>query len=113
MSEFELSLLRQRARAAFEQKVRRGCVLWRVPVGFVRTDTDQIERVPDRQGQQAVPLVFQKVRELGSARQTRLWLRDARIRVPAIVPSPGGEKIVWQLPGASRIHQMLRKPSYA
>ena len=30
MSEFELSLFRQRAREAFEQKVRRGCVMWEV-----------------------------------------------------------------------------------
>jgi DNA invertase Pin-like site-specific DNA recombinase len=113
MSEFELSLLRQRAREAFEQKVRRGCVLWQVPIGFVRTDEDQIEKVPNRQVQQAVQLVFQKFRELGSARQTMLWFRDAQIRVPAIVPSTGGEEIVWQLPNESRIHQMLRNPIYA
>jgi DNA invertase Pin-like site-specific DNA recombinase len=94
MSEFELSLLRQRAREAFEQKVKRGCVLWQVPVGFVRTDTDQIEKAPDRQVQQAVQLVFQKFRELGSARQTMLWFRDAQIRVPAIAPSTGSENIV-------------------
>jgi DNA invertase Pin-like site-specific DNA recombinase len=34
MAEFELGLLRQRARAAFEQKVKRGFTLWEVPVGF-------------------------------------------------------------------------------
>jgi hypothetical protein len=28
MSEFELSLFRQRAREAFEQKIKRGCALW-------------------------------------------------------------------------------------
>ena len=38
MSEFELGLLRQRAREAFEQKVRRGFALWEVPVGFIRTE---------------------------------------------------------------------------
>jgi hypothetical protein len=113
MSEFELSLLRQRAREAFEQKVRRGCVLRRVPIGYVRADTDQIEKVPDRQVQQAVQLVFQKSRELGSARRTVLWLRDAQIRVPALVLSPGGEELVWQFPNESRIHQMLRNPLYA
>jgi DNA invertase Pin-like site-specific DNA recombinase len=110
MSEFEVSLLRQRAREAFEQKVRRGCVLWQVPIGFVRTDEDQLEKVPDRHVQQAVQLVLQKFRELGSARQTLVWLRDAQIRVPALVLSPGGEEIVWQLPGESRIPQMLRSP---
>ena len=43
MSEFELGLLRQRAREAFEQKVRRGFALWEVPVGFIRTEEGQIE----------------------------------------------------------------------
>jgi DNA invertase Pin-like site-specific DNA recombinase len=38
MAEFELGLFRQRARAAFEQKVRRGFTLWEVPIGFIRTD---------------------------------------------------------------------------
>ncbi len=46
MSEFELSLLHQRAREAFEQKVKRGCVLWQVPVGFVRTEEYQVEKSP-------------------------------------------------------------------
>src|SRR5262249_13562756 len=100
MSEFELSLLRQRAREAFEQKVKRGCVLGQVPVGFVRTDTDRIEKVPDRQVQQAVQLVFQKFRELGSARQTMLWLRDAQIRVPVIVPSTGGRRSCGSCPAS-------------
>src|SRR6266849_7714439 len=31
MSEFELGLLRQRAREAFEQKVKRGLALWELP----------------------------------------------------------------------------------
>ena len=54
MSEFELGLLRQRAREAFEQKVRRGFALWEVPVGFIRTEEGRIEKTPDRQVQQAI-----------------------------------------------------------
>jgi DNA invertase Pin-like site-specific DNA recombinase len=62
MSEFELSLFRQRAREAFEQKVRRGCVMWELPVGFVRTSDDRVEKSPDRQVQAAIQSVFQKFR---------------------------------------------------
>ena len=58
MSEFELGLLRQRAREAFEQKVRRGFALWEVPVGFIRTEEGQIEKTPDRQVQQAIEVYF-------------------------------------------------------
>ena len=55
MAEFELGLLRQRARAAFEQKVSRGFTLWEVPVGFIRTEEGRIDKTPDRQVQQRSP----------------------------------------------------------
>ncbi|HLG57678.1 MAG TPA: recombinase family protein [Vicinamibacterales bacterium] len=113
MSEFELSLFRQRARAAFEQKVRRGCVMWEVPVGFVRTTDDRVDKSPDRQIQAAIQSVFQKFRELGSARQTLLYFRDEQIRMPEVVRGTSGHEVVWRLPTQSRIHQMLRNPSYA
>ena len=36
MSEFELGILRQRAQEAYRQKVLRGEVLTKVPIGFIR-----------------------------------------------------------------------------
>jgi DNA invertase Pin-like site-specific DNA recombinase len=113
MSEFELSLFRQRARCAFEQKVGRGHALWEVPAGFVRSDDDRMEKTPDRRVQEAVTGVFRKFRELGSARQTMLWYRDENILLPRVVPSTRGRDIVWALPTVSRIHQMLTNPTYA
>jgi DNA invertase Pin-like site-specific DNA recombinase len=113
MSEFELSLFRQRARAAFDQKVRRGCVMWEVPVGFIRTADDRVEKSPDRQIQAAIQSVFQKFRELGSARQTLLYFRDEQIRMPEVVRGTAGHEVVWRLPTQSRIHQILRNPQYA
>ncbi len=80
MSEFELSLFRQRARQAFEQKIARGYVMWEVPVGFVRTEDDRIEKIPDLQVQEAIESLFSKFRELGSARQALLWYRDEQFR---------------------------------
>src|SRR5262245_65498444 len=47
MAEYELGLLRQRAREAFEQKIRRGHVMWEVPVGFVRTEDHRLEKITD------------------------------------------------------------------
>jgi DNA invertase Pin-like site-specific DNA recombinase len=113
MSEFELSLFRQRARQAFEQKVGRGHALWEVPVGFVRTDDDRMEKTPDRRVQEAVAGVFRKFHELGSARQTMLWYRDENILVPHVVSGTCGREVVWRLPTSSRIHQMLKNPAYA
>ena len=82
MAEYELGLMRQRARQAFEAKIQRGHVMWEVPVGFVRTPDDRMEKIADRQVQQAVAGVFQKFRELGSARQTMLWYHEAQCPLP-------------------------------
>ena len=73
MAEFELGLLRQRAREAFEQKIKRGHALWELPVGFVRTEEDLVEKIADRQVQEAIASMFRKFREFGSVRQTTLW----------------------------------------
>ena len=113
MSEFELSLFRQRARQAFEQKVGRGHAMWEVPTGFVRTDDDRMEKTPDRRVQEAVVGVFRKFRELGSARQTMLWYRDENVLVPRVVGSTRGRDVVWSLPTETRIRQMLTNPTYA
>src|SRR5215831_13811574 len=113
MSEFELGLLRQRAREAFEQKVRRGFALWEVAVGFIRTEEGGIEKTPDRQVQQAIDLVFQKFRELGSARQATIWFREEQIPVPQTKPGTAGREVIWKPPSSGRIRQMLKNPCYA
>ena len=113
MAEYELGLMRQRARQAFEDKIRRGHVMWEVPVGFVRTDDKRIEKIADRQVQQAVAGVFQKFRELGSARQTMLWYRDEQLPLPEVQPGTAGREIIWRLPNGHRINQMLINPCYA
>jgi DNA invertase Pin-like site-specific DNA recombinase len=113
MSEFELTLMRQRAREAFEQKVKRGFALWELPVGFIRTEEGGIEKTPDRQVQQAIASVFHKFRQLGSARQATIWFREEQIPIPQAKPGTAGQEIVWALPVSGRIRQMLRNPCYA
>jgi DNA invertase Pin-like site-specific DNA recombinase len=113
MSEFELGLFRQRARQAYVQKVKRGCALWEVPVGFVRTPEGQIEKSPDRQVQQAIEAVFSKFNQLGSERQTVLWFRQEQILLPQVQPGSQGQQIAWLPATTSRVHQMLRNPCYA
>ena len=113
MAEYELGLMRQRARQAFEAKIQRGHVMWEVLVGFVRTRDDRIEKHADRHVQHAVAGVFQKFRELGSARQTMLWYHEAQLPLPEVCPGTLGQDILWRLPSEHRIHQMLRNPCYA
>ena len=105
--------MRQRARQAFEAKIQRGHGMWEVPVGFIRTRDNRSEKIADRQVQHASAGVFQKCRELGSARQSMLWYREAQLPLPEVRPGPLGQAIRWRLPSEHRIHQMLRHPCYA
>lgn len=112
MSEFELGLLRQRARLAYLQKVRRGCVLWEVPVGYVRTEQGQLEKTPDRQVRQALETVFAKFKELGSMRQSALWLVEHQILLPRAISGRSGQ-VSWQAATQNQVYRLLRNPCYA
>ena len=113
MSEFELSLFRQRAREAFEMKVAAGHAMWEVPIGYTRDEHDRVEKIADRQVQSAIVGVFKKFRELGSARQTALWYRDHTTPLPEAVRGTRSQKVVWRLPSETRIRQILKNPCYA
>src|SRR5580658_2028623 len=69
MSEYELSLMRQRGLAARDSKARRGEFQFMLPPGFCWSEAGKIEIDPDAHVQEAVRMVFAKFRELGSARQ--------------------------------------------
>ena len=113
MSEFELGLMKQRSQAARIQMVRRGAVLWDVPVGYVRSEDHEIEMIADRQVQEAIRGVFAKFRELGSARQVTFWYREEQIPLPHLMRGTRGHEIAWRLPTATRVRQMLKNPCYA
>jgi hypothetical protein len=113
MAEYEGGLMRQRAREAFEQKIRRGHVMWEVPGGFVRTEAHRLAKIADRQGHQALDGVFKKLRALGSARQTMRWYRDARLPWPEVHPGTAGHDSIWQRPSGPRVHPRLTNPCYA
>src|SRR5246127_1987551 len=72
LNEYELDLLRQRSVEARREKARRGELLIVSPVGY-RKGEQRLEKDPDRRVQEAIHLVFHKLLELGSVRQTLLW----------------------------------------
>lgn len=109
MSEFELGLLRQRAKEAFLAKVKRGVVMTRVPAGYVRTEDDRIEMHPDRRVQEALRGVFELFEQLGSARQVLLYHQKERLDLPS---EHEGEPI-WVKPTYSRVLAFLNNPTYA
>ena len=71
LNEYELDLLRQCSLSARYAKAQRGELVLAAPVGFVKVG-DRYEKDTDRRVQAAISLVFDKIEELGSARQALL-----------------------------------------
>ena len=113
MSEFELNLLLQRSREAILQKALRGELQFLLPVGFCWNASGKIEKDPDERVQQAIQLVFGKLGELGSVRQTLLWFRQQNVSIPVLPRDAGQPPIVWKLPVYRQVWAILTNPVYA
>lgn len=112
MSEMELSILRQRSLEALRQKARRGELFFTVAVGYIKIRHDRIEMDPDQRVREALGLVFRKFTEFQSIRQVHLWLRQERVRLPAVEQSTEGPRVVWKLPVYNTIYHLLTNPIY-
>jgi DNA invertase Pin-like site-specific DNA recombinase len=108
LNEYELDLLRQRSVEARREKARRGELLVASPVGY-RKGEQRLEKDPDRRVQEAIRLVFQKLIELGSVRQTLLWFLEHALELPV---TNAHEEVRWKRPSYGMVYSMLTNPAY-
>ena len=113
ISEMELASFRQRAHEAMKQKAKRGELFMGVPIGYVRTFDDRLEKDPDERVRAAINLVFRKFAELGSARRVYFWLGEQGIEMPAVTSSGSAERIMWKAPRYHSVLSLLQNPIYA
>lgn len=113
MSEYELSLLRQRGLAARDAKARRGELRFALPPGYCWDELGRIVIDPDERVAETIRLLFRKFLELGSARQVFLWAIEAGVKLPVLRQSPAGSQIDWRTPAYHTVAQVLKHPLYA
>ena len=70
---------------------KRGEPIVSAPIGYIKSEESAIEKTPDRRVRQAIELLFEKVVEMGSGRQTFLWFQEHGLQFPC-----------WARPAAAR-----------
>ena len=113
MSEVELNLMKSRLHQGAENKAKRGELIYRLPVGLVKTDDNKIEKDPDLRIQKSIEQVFQKFRQCHSVRQVFLWFIQEQISFPSIAYGRYGAEIIWRRPVYKSVYDVLKNPFYA
>lgn len=113
ISEFELGVLRARMLDAARAKAKRGELRISVPIGYIWHREYGLTLDPDRRLQEVIRLVFERFRQLGTARQVFLSLVAEQVHFPR--PSDG-KKLVsfdWTPIRYRCVIALLKNPFYA
>ena len=113
ISEFELGIIRSRMYEAARSKAKRGELRISAPIGYTWDRHVGLGLDPDLRLQEVIRLVFQKFRELGSARQVLLWMASQKIHFP--YPSDGRTltSFEWRQIRYRNVISILKNPFYA
>lgn len=113
ISEFELGVIRARMLDAARAKARRGELRISVPIGYVWHRDAGLGLDPDIRLQQVIRLVFERFRQLGSARQAHLSLAAEGVFFPR--PSDGKRltSFDWTPIRYRNVIALLKNPFYA
>src|SRR3954447_1034584 len=113
ISEFELGVLRARMLDAARAKARRGELRISVPIGYVWHRDLGLGFDPDLRIQEAIRQIFQRFRQLGSARSVHLAMSADQVHFPR--PSEGQKLVTfdWAPIRYRNVISVLKNPFYA
>jgi DNA invertase Pin-like site-specific DNA recombinase len=114
MSEAELHHIKQRMHAGARHKAERGELRLGLPVGLSRGPCGEVILNPDEEVQARIHLVFQKFRDIRSARGVMCYLREVHLPLPVRpLRGPAPHEVIWQEARASSVRDILQNPAYA
>jgi DNA invertase Pin-like site-specific DNA recombinase len=114
MSEAELHILQQRMLQGARQKARRGELISRLPIGYLRDAQGQVAMDPDEGARAAVRRVFELFERIGTVTGTLAQLRAEGVLLG--VRAEGGPDrgtLQWRRPNHTTLRNMLAHPMYA
>lgn len=114
MSEAELHQLKLRLHQGERHKAERGELRLPLPARLARSRTGETMLNPDEEVQARIRLVFDKFRELKSAKAVLRYLQQHGLKLP-IRPlrGPAPHEIEWRPVTSSAVIHILKNPAYA
>src|SRR3954451_19690269 len=114
MSEAELHQIRLRLHQGEWQKAARGELRLPLPAGLGWERDDRIALPPDEELQARLHFVFEKFRELQSAKAVMRELQRHGLMLPARpLCGPAPQEVVWVAADSARVLHILHNPAYA
>ena len=95
-------------------KARRGELVSKVPIGYVRDTHGNVQQDPDEQAQAVVRLIFEQFGRIGSVAGVLRWLAGHQVKLPVRVDSgPSKGQLDWRRPSLTTVRNVLAHPMYA
>jgi DNA invertase Pin-like site-specific DNA recombinase len=114
MSEAELHHLKMRLQQGERHKAARGELRLPLPAGLSHSRTGEIMLNPDEEVQARLRLVFQKFRELKSAKAVVRYFQQHNLALPIRpLSGPAPHEIEWRPANSTRVGNILKNPAYA
>ena len=114
MSEAELHQIRLRLHQGERQKAARGELRLPLPAGLVWARDGRIGLNPDEEVQARLRFVFDKFRELQSAKAVMRELQRHGLMLPARpLRGPAPQEVAWVAADRARVLHILHNPAYA